>query len=60
EIGRLQAGFVLCLSRLPEIDELLVLQELIEAQRRAGASDEALWHGVARTLLNLDELITRE
>lgn len=60
EIGRFQAGFVLCLSRSPDIDELLVLRELVETQRRAGAPDEAIWHGVARTLLNLDELITRE
>lgn len=60
EIGRIQAGFTLCLSRPPDTDELLVLQQLVEAQRRTGASDEAIWRGVARTLLNLDELITRE
>ncbi len=60
QTGRIHAGFELCLSRPPDADELLVMRELIEAQRGAGASDEAIWHGVARTLLNLDELITRE
>ena len=60
ETGRIHAGFELCLSRPPDADEWLVMRELIETQRGAGASDEAIWHGVARTLLNLDELITRE
>jgi len=60
ETGRIHVGFELCLSRPPGADELLVMRQLVEAQRGAGASADAIWHGVARTLLNLDELISRE
>ena len=37
-----------------------MLTELVAAQRKLGAKDEAVWTGVARTLLNLEEFITRE
>ena len=60
EVGRIHAGFTWCLSRPPQDDELRVLRELVAEQRRAKAKEEDVWHGVARTLLNLDELITRE
>ncbi len=58
--GRLLLGFELCLSRPPLDAELTIMQSLVERQLRAGAKEEAVWRGVARTLLNLDEFITRE
>ncbi len=59
-LGRLRYGLELCLSREPDENELRILLELIESQRKAEASEPAIWHGVARTLFNLDEFITRE
>ena len=60
EQGRVEHGFGLCLARPPHPAEQAVIQQLIEEQRRGGAGEEAIWFGVARTLLNLDETITRE
>ena len=57
---KVQAGFLWCLSRSASQEESQVLHELVTTQRRLNASEEAVWHGVARTLLNLDEMITRE
>ena len=57
---RLRRAFQLCLARLPEGEELALLVELVETQRRLGASEDAIWAGVARALLNLEEFITRE
>ena len=57
---RLRGGFRLCLGRSPEPRELALLLRLVEEQRRLGANEDAVWTGVARTLLNLDEFITRE
>jgi hypothetical protein len=37
-----------------------VLTELIMAQQELKASEAAIWHGVARTMLNLEEFTTRE
>ena len=36
------------------------MQDLLESLRGASGSDDALWQGVARTLLNLEQTITRE
>ena len=58
--GRLLTGFELCLSRPPTDAELAILQSLVERELKTGATEEAVWHGVARTLINLDEFITRE
>ncbi|MDB5339761.1 MAG: hypothetical protein JWN70_5380 [Planctomycetaceae bacterium] len=58
--GRLLLGFELCLSRPPSDAELAIMQGLVERQSQAGAKEEAVWRGVARTLINLDEFITRE
>ena len=58
--GRLLTGFELCLSRQPTDAEFAVLQGLVERQLKSGAKEEAVWYGVARTLINLDEFITRE
>jgi hypothetical protein len=58
--GRLRFVFELCLSRLPTDRELAVLAELVQRQRKLGAKDDAVWFGVARTLLNLEEFTTRE
>jgi hypothetical protein len=57
---RLRLGFELCLTRPPHEEELTVLSELVDAQQKLGASEAAIWHGVARTLLNLEEFTTRE
>jgi hypothetical protein len=57
---RLRLGFQLCLGRTPNERELRVLSDLVADQEKAKASDEAVWTGVARTLLNLEEFITRE
>jgi hypothetical protein len=45
---------------LPAERELAVLTELVQRQQKLGAKDEAVWFGVARTLLNLEEFTTRE
>ena len=53
-------GFAVCVGRPPSDRERAVMTELIAAQRTAGSKDEAVWLGVARVLLNLDEFTTRE
>ncbi len=58
--ARLRLGFQLCLARVPNPRELAVLTELVQTQQKLGANEEAIWIGVARTLLNLEEFITRE
>jgi hypothetical protein len=57
---RLRRGFQLCLSREPNAEERALLVRLVEAQRGLGAGEEAVWAGVARALLNLEEFTTRE
>jgi hypothetical protein len=57
---RLEHGFQLCLGRPPDGAEKAVLIELVESQQRLGASEAAVWIGVARTLLNLEPFTTRE
>jgi hypothetical protein len=58
--SRLRTAYVLCLSRRPSADEMTVMQKLIDRQRQLGADETAVWRGVARTLINLDEFTTRE
>ncbi|MGV3723346.1 MAG: PSD1 and planctomycete cytochrome C domain-containing protein [Actinomycetota bacterium] len=57
---RLRLGFRLCCGRAPAAEELAVLVQLVETQRRLGASEEQAWAGVGRALLNLEEFTTRE
>jgi hypothetical protein len=57
---RLAFAFRLCLSRPPSAAERAVLVELVERQQQLGATADAVWTGVARTLLNLEEFTTRE
>jgi Protein of unknown function (DUF1553)/Protein of unknown function (DUF1549) len=57
---RIRAGFELCVSRPPRAEEMSVLQELIDSQKKRGAKDDALWNSVARVLLNMEEFTTRE
>jgi mono/diheme cytochrome c family protein len=57
---RLRRGFQLCVARQPSAEELALLVQLVERQRQLGAADEAVWAGVARALLNLEEFTTRE
>lgn len=57
---RIRFGFELCLSRPPASTELSVIIDLIETQRKAREKEEAVWIGVARVLLNLEEFTTRE
>jgi hypothetical protein len=56
---RLRHGFALCLNRPPTTAELAVLVDLYQEQSKLGAGTDAIWLGVARTLLNLDEFINR-
>jgi hypothetical protein len=57
---RLRLGWRLCLGRSPNAREMAVLSELVQVEQKLGANEEATWTGVARTLLNLEEFITRE
>jgi len=49
-----------CLSRPPSSTESKTLEQLYEAELQAGANTGDAWTAVARVVLNLDELITRE
>lgn len=62
ESERLEYAFRVCLSRFPEPHEKAVMADLLDAARKHGVADkpEKQWLMVARTLLNLDEFITRE
>jgi hypothetical protein len=57
---RLRFGFQLCLGRSPNARELSVLGDLVETHKKLGANEDAIWIGVARTLLNVEEFVTRE
>jgi len=57
---RLRLAFRLCLGRQAAPEELTVLVRLAETQQRLGANEEAIWNGVARAILNLEEFTTRE
>jgi len=48
-----------CLSRAPAGNEKAVLSDLL-AQANPAENPDKAWLMVARTLLNLDEFITRE
>ncbi|HUR53567.1 MAG TPA: DUF1553 domain-containing protein, partial [Gemmataceae bacterium] len=60
DADRFGYAFELCLARPPTARELGVLVDLVQRQRASGAKEEAVWFGVARTLLNLEEFTTRE
>lgn len=61
---RLRRGFLICLARPPNPDELLVLRRLYDKTFHArgdGSSREtAAYTAVARAILNLDEFIVRD
>jgi hypothetical protein len=57
---RIAAGFCLVLGRPPSADERAILAELVQRQKAAKATDEQVWAGLARVLLNLEEATTRE
>ena len=58
---RLDYAFRVCLGRRPAPGEKAVLQDVLAmARNEAPAQPEDAWLMVARTLLNLDEFITRE
>ena len=54
---KLHYAFMLCLGRAPEASEVLVLSNLL---KKSSGDQTSAWFPVARTLLNLDEFITRE
>ena len=56
---RLDFAFRVCLSRPPEGNEKAILSDLL-AKADPALHPEKAWMMVARTLLNLDEFITRE
>lgn len=66
---RIRFAFQRCLAREPDRVEMDGLRDLLERERRDGGADAEgeladrqliAWTSVARTLLNLDEFITRE
>jgi hypothetical protein len=57
---RVDYAFRLCLSRAPTPAEHRVVLGLIDEQQRLGASEAAVWAGVARTMLNVEAFVTRE
>ncbi len=57
---KLQLAFRLCLSRAPGGAEEQRLSHLLAQQRAAEPKEREAWTIVARVLLNLDEMITRE
>ena len=57
---RIRSAFQFSLSRQPTATEQFVITRLIERQQKLGAKPDQVWYGVARTLLNLDEFVTRE
>ena len=60
ETARLKLAFELCVARPPEPEERAILTELVTVLRQLSSSEEAVWQGVARAVLNLEETITRE
>ncbi len=56
---KLRYAFRASLNREPEAHEMQVLSSLLEDFRKASPAPDP-WLGVARTLFNLDEFITRE
>ncbi len=52
--ARIKAAMLAACSRLPDERELQLLQELADAQ-----PNETRWFTIARVILNLDEVITR-
>jgi hypothetical protein len=54
---RIEHGFMLCMSRKPDADEIKRLLQIVNDE----PGDEATkWRMLARVLLNLDETITRD
>jgi hypothetical protein len=67
--GRVDYAFGLCLARRPAPEERTRLLQLLASERMPGASaardtsdtkENMAWTSVARALVNLDEMITRE
>jgi hypothetical protein len=60
--ARLENGFRICLGRLPSNTEIVVLERLLHGKLSSEGSGSSPqdWLAVARTLLNLDEFLTRE
>ncbi len=50
----------LCLGRDADPDETRLLLRLVSVARNDGMGELAVWTAVARTVLNLDEFVTRE
>ena len=57
---RLTSAFEICFAREPSTEEMSVLHTLVQSQKDAGADEDEIWRGVARTMLNLEAFITRE
>jgi hypothetical protein len=60
ETSRLNLVFELCVARPPDDRERAILNELVTTLRGLPSSEETVWQGVARAVLNLEETITRE
>lgn len=55
---KLQLGYRLCFGRIPNDQELQILQRLLEQQERSQPGSP--WAGVAAVLLNMEAFTTRE
>ncbi len=60
DADKLRFVFRLCLAREPNVPELDRLQTLLSLLQGEMADTNAVWTQISRTLLNLDEFITRE
>ena len=57
--ARLRHAFQICLARPPSPVELAALERLHAQQSAAHPTSDTAWQAVASTLLNLDEMITK-
>lgn len=60
DTDRIENAFVVCLGREPSPNEAHLLTELYERQKSVQPDITAAWTMVARTMLNLDEFVTRD
>ncbi len=60
DAAKLDFAFRCCLARPPTNSESERLQRLLSTERSAQPSEMAAWTTIARVLLNLDEMVTRE
>jgi hypothetical protein len=60
DLARLDYAYRLVLARQPDGVERDSLLSLLATEKKHGASEKKAWFAISRTLINLDEAITRE